>query len=107
MAAEQYTEQLLLHRLVFENDVDALGVAIASQTYDLNEQDGRGRTPLRLAVRMNHERCVQVLLDAGADLGGVDAQGTEIETAVWEHHHNPLTHLKLGSSITDCSPSFH
>eukprot|EP00049_Salpingoeca_infusionum_P005706 m.95600 g.95600 ORF g.95600 m.95600 type:complete len:76 (+) comp13060_c0_seq7:71-298(+) len=32
MAAEQYTEQLLLHRLVFENDVDALGVAIASQT---------------------------------------------------------------------------
>eukprot|EP00049_Salpingoeca_infusionum_P005704 m.95561 g.95561 ORF g.95561 m.95561 type:complete len:586 (+) comp13060_c0_seq1:71-1828(+) len=78
MAAEQYTEQLLLHRLVFENDVDALGVAIASQTYDLNEQDGRGRTPLRLAVRMNHERCVQVLLDAGADLGGVDAQGWSI-----------------------------
>ncbi|EDQ89040.1 uncharacterized protein MONBRDRAFT_25849 [Monosiga brevicollis MX1] len=42
---------------------------------DINAVDPQGRTPLRLAIVLGHEACVQALLDCGAEIGDVDAEG--------------------------------
>jgi ankyrin repeat protein len=42
---------------------------------DLEERDPHGCTPLRLAVKLGHRECVDVLLEFGASCSDPDAQG--------------------------------
>ncbi|KAI9349996.1 GPCR-chaperone-domain-containing protein [Zopfochytrium polystomum] len=78
------TESVLLHELVFKNDVDGLRAELAKfpRAGDGDGADGssnnthhhhpglavhcRGHTPLTLAVSLNRKECVPLLLDAGA-----------------------------------------
>ena len=61
-----------LHYLV---QVDATGEGTAwllslenlKETYDVNHQTNAGVTPLMLAVKLNHEKAVEQLLNSGAN----------------------------------------
>lgn len=66
---------LPLHRLVWEARAEALTALLSSESHELERQDPSGRTPLRLAVLLNHLPCVHALLDAGADARLPDADG--------------------------------
>ncbi|EGD74233.1 hypothetical protein PTSG_06243 [Salpingoeca rosetta] len=68
-------KSLLLHRLVWANQHDRLAHTLASQQLDLEEKDNYGRTPLRLAVCLQHTECAQHLLEAGADVTTQDKEG--------------------------------
>ena len=45
---------------------------------DVNEKDGRGITPLGVAVGFNRIPCVKALLAAGADVQLADARGSTV-----------------------------
>ena len=45
---------------------------------DVNEKDGRGISPLGVAVGFNRISCVKALLAAGADVHQADARGSTV-----------------------------
>ena len=59
-------EPLALWRAARAGDVDAVREAV-SAGLSLDARDGLGRTPLVVAVVHGRKRCVDVLLDGGAD----------------------------------------
>ena len=56
-----------LHFFVWEDNSVALNSALQSRQHDREMADPRGRTPLHLAVTLQRVKCVQVLLNHGAN----------------------------------------
>eukprot|EP00043_Microstomoeca_roanoka_P029420 m.21827 g.21827 ORF g.21827 m.21827 type:complete len:692 (-) comp9187_c0_seq3:1651-3726(-) len=66
---------LPLHRLVWDNRTAELKRVLATEKHDLEQKDTFGRTPLRLAVALDHSECASLLLEAGSDATSLDASG--------------------------------
>lgn len=63
-------EEFSLHYLVWKNNVQGLCQQLSlpegKRNQHLEQLDPRGRTPLMLAVTLEHVECVSLLLDHGA-----------------------------------------
>ena len=68
-------ESFPLHCLVWKNEPTALSTALNENPQHLNKLDNRGRSPLMLAVTMEHLECAAILLDAGADVNMENDEG--------------------------------
>ncbi|XP_028158041.1 ankyrin repeat domain-containing protein 13D [Ostrinia furnacalis] len=71
ITADEVAERFPIHWLVWNNQHEELKEALESKKFtseDLEKKDPRGRTPLLLAVTLNHIEAVRALLDAGADV---------------------------------------
>ena len=67
--------ETLVHKLVYENDVDSLQQLLDLEGFD-NVVDARGRdawTPLHVAAYFNRTEAAKILLQAGADCAAVSA----------------------------------
>lgn len=64
---DQLCQKYPLHEAVFRNDLPALIEAIENKQNDINSFDIHGRSPLMLAVMLNHEECALHLLKIEAD----------------------------------------
>ncbi|KAF7700098.1 ankyrin repeat domain-containing protein 13B isoform X1 [Silurus meridionalis] len=73
-----------LHYLVWHNKHRQLEKELsASEQVDLEVLDPRGRTPLHLAVTLNHLECARVLLHYGADISKENSNGwTVLQEAI-------------------------
>eukprot|EP00051_Salpingoeca_urceolata_P004753 m.67420 g.67420 ORF g.67420 m.67420 type:complete len:351 (+) comp13829_c0_seq2:319-1371(+) len=62
-------EHMVLHKLVFDNDMTALCAALASTEHDIDGLDMHGNTPLLLAIGLGRAEAAAVLMEHGADTG--------------------------------------
>ncbi|XKL59351.1 hypothetical protein PGB90_000367 [Kerria lacca] len=67
LSFEEISEEFPLHVLVWRNDTDSLTKKLSEKNDDIEKKDPRGRTPLMLAIVLNHLNCVNILLDQGAN----------------------------------------
>ncbi|XP_055693789.1 ankyrin repeat domain-containing protein 13D isoform X2 [Lutzomyia longipalpis] len=59
---EEIKKHYPLHWLIWMDEHEALSEALKEEKYDLEKLDPRGRTPLMLAVRLCHLKCIKILV---------------------------------------------
>lgn len=65
-----------LHWSVYENDVESLKSLLKrTPKTELEVKDARGKTPLELAIFLNHYDCAKLLVEHGADCCHVTKAG--------------------------------
>ncbi|XP_054717150.1 ankyrin repeat domain-containing protein 13B-like [Uloborus diversus] len=83
MPYERIKREYPLHFCVWFNDYKELDRCLQTSEYDIELRDPRGRTPLMLAVTLNHLESARVLLRHGADVIIENKQGyTVVHEAV-------------------------
>ncbi|TRY78952.1 hypothetical protein DNTS_014712 [Danionella cerebrum] len=104
-----------LNQAVFRDDHELLTELLSQEKYrkSINHRSGWGVpvTPLRSAAAQGHIRCLQVLLDHGAELDSLDVKAqTPLFTAVTGKHLDCVVALLKaganpnGSPYNNCSP---
>ncbi|GFV41307.1 ankyrin repeat domain-containing protein 13B [Trichonephila clavipes] len=78
MIYERIRREYPLHLSVWHNDYKELEKYLQSSEHDIEKKDPRGRTPLMLAVTLNHLESARVLLRHGADVIVENKQGYTI-----------------------------
>lgn len=81
-----------------------------AKTFNVNQRNGQGQTPLHLAVKKGKKDIVDVLLQKGADVNAADTEGKtplhyavfyghyEIAKQLLQHHANPSLTDKAGET---------
>lgn len=65
-----------LHLNVLENNIDGLKKQLSKVSKnEVDQKDLRGKTPLELAVFLNHFKCAKILAEFGADCGVITKSG--------------------------------
>ncbi|KAG8195274.1 hypothetical protein JTE90_028425 [Oedothorax gibbosus] len=83
MLYERIKKEFPIHLCVWHNNYKDLDNLLQASTDDIEKKDPRGRTPLMLAVTLNHLESTRVLLKHGADVIIENKQGyTVIHEAV-------------------------
>ncbi|GIX90869.1 ankyrin repeat domain-containing protein 13B [Caerostris darwini] len=78
MLYERIRREYPLHLCVWHNDYKELEKYLQSSEHDIEKKDPRGRTPLMLAVTLNHLESARILLRHGADVIIENRQGYTI-----------------------------
>lgn len=68
MQEKEIESKFPLHYLVWKNDSSTLLSTIEDNLQHLEAFDPRGRTPLMLAVTLEHVECARILLSNGANV---------------------------------------
>lgn len=104
-----------LNKAVSSNDVDLLAELLSQESYRkcINARSGWGVpvTPLRTAAALGHLRCLELLLEYGAEIDSLDVKAqTPLFTAVSGKHIDCVVALLKsgadpnGSQYNNCSP---
>lgn len=83
-----------LHRAAYQGDLDAIRILIAAGA-DLDEPDGKGRTPAHVAAFASNDAALKALATAGADMNALDNQVYDVLTIATVANDPELVSLAL------------
>ena len=83
MHEKEIASKFPLHYLVWKNDSSTLSSTIEDNLQHLETFDPRGRTPLMLAVSLEHLECARILLSNGANVNVENNGGWTGKFSVW------------------------